>query len=153
MVQSTTFRLIITMLTAVCIPLCCCSLESLFRTCDACQGEQAAFQETHDASGDDAAATSADAAGAHERCPCESDQPKPAKKRGDGGCRCGGDKRIGTFEGKTLVPTPIAVLAYILPELAPPRPLREPSISVRSDSRAPLKPDPTLLHQHCALIV
>jgi hypothetical protein len=141
-VYTSAFRRFIALLTAVCIPLCCCSLDSLFRVCNACDGEHSGCHATHaeDCDESEPASTST-----HER--------QPAHKHDVGGCKCGNDKKIGAVEGKTQHSFQPLMLAHPLPELARSWPEPGPLVGFRPQSRGPVRPDQTLLRQHCALIV
>jgi hypothetical protein len=149
--QSSTFRWVITLLTAVCIPMCCCSVDSLFGACDSCGSGAVACHGASDEDGcHDAAET--EHAGDHDSTSL-ADHHSPTHKNHEDGCRCGSDKKIGTLEGKSQVSFQPNLLAYILPEPLPLRPLYGQLVGVRPDSRAPVRPDQSLLRQHCALIV
>jgi hypothetical protein len=146
---SGTFRWLVTVLTALCVPLCCCSFESLLQPCASFGAEDAGAQSgCHD--DDDDVAT---LAVCHPHGRQGGEQPAPQHDHKHGACTCGADNKIGTSGASSQVSFRPSVLAYVLPEpfsLQAPGGLLE---GVRPDSRAPVKPDQTLLRQHCALIV
>jgi len=149
MSRCSTFRWFITLLTAVGVSLCCCSLGPLISICKPCDSAHATCHASHH--DDDAAVTTSSIHDHPDHDPAAPDQSKPGQK--DDGCSCGGDKRVGTLEGKSQVTLQPLVLAYTLPEPAALQPLRGLLIRHWVDSQAPLKPDQSLLRQHCALIV
>jgi hypothetical protein len=147
--HGSTFRWLVTLLTAVCVPLCCCNISSLFDSCDACGGERGSGVTSHHDDDDDQAIEST----THDHNHDLAKPQAPGHHQEDDSCRCGGDKKVGTVEGKTQPTFQPLVLAYILPGTAAPQPLSGLLTGARPVSRAPFRPAQTLLRQHCALIV
>jgi hypothetical protein len=153
MSHSSPFRWLVTIVTAVFVPLCCCSLDSVLHLSGTCQG---GLCDSASAPDDD------DATGA---LPCHHDHAErhgshPASPVGDHGpghkdrgCTCGGDTKVGTVDGKAQSPVPPLTLLALLPSPARCASMSGDVSQARVDSRAPLRPAQTLLRMHCALIV
>lgn len=149
MIQGSRFRWIITVLAAVCAPLCCCSLDSLFSSCEVCESDHGACHRSCHDDGDDAGAVPP--ASHHDHSTPE--KSKPGHRHKDGGCTCGNERKISTAEGKTQVAFPPVALAYFQPA---PTAQQLPCgllIGSRPYAQAISRPAQTLLRQHCALIV
>lgn len=148
-----TFRWLVTVLTALCVPLCCCSLDSLFGDCGACGGEDAVVQNgCHDEDAQ-AGSTPGKACCHHHGSQQVADHSATHQKHKDSGCTCGSDKKIGTSGPDSKAPVPPITFAYVVPETAPLRlPIGMYSV-LRAASWSLLRPDRTLLRLHCALIV
>lgn len=151
MTHSGTFRWIVTVLTAVCVPLCCCNLDFLSRACKSCEGQPVAChgdaQRSNDHQHADDDATGLD----HHR-----DAPSPSKHEHDSkdtGCTCGGESKLGTLDAKSSVSLPPPVVLYLLPEWFDSKLLAVVSATWQADLHAPFKQAQTLLRQHCALTI
>lgn len=148
-----TFRLLVTLITAASVPLCCCSLDVLYRVCggrvDAASARCCTAKRGRPAHDHSAPLSHRDN---HEGLASHSNH-KPGQD-GPERCACGADKKIGTSSSKLPVSFPSPVLAYVLPDpdfdtLR----LNGLTAGIQPHSRGPLRPAQTLLYQHCALIV
>ena len=148
MALNSPFRWLITCVLAVAVPLCCCSVESAFRSGSACGADETQPAATgHCQGGRDLDSSGAAGNGEHgdggTKCPGHEQQ----------GCTCGGDTKTSSVEAKPLA------------KFTPALPLDFPSIQgtflaasprcglLLTDTRSPLIGVMSLLHQHCALNV
>lgn len=150
--RSSPFRLLITLLLVVSMPLCCCTFRSLGKCCP-----------SQDAAPTTSAARVASEHANHDHSHCHAvrgeadhhDVAKPCSPSDDGDtCGCGKSLTKLGIVGKPVVEIPAPAMVAILP-IADYVPVAAmPSQSARAEAAKPaLPPATSLLRLHCALTV
>lgn len=156
--RSSTFRLFITLLLAVAVPLCCCNLRMGLTACEPCDAasshatvEPVAHEHAdgngHDHESDHHASTSSKEGIEPDSSPCGPGHED------DHDCSCGKQNTLLTVAKSNLdLPTPVLVAILSFPAFADMSAL--PLFrAVERGLWVSARPPTTLLRLHCALIV
>jgi hypothetical protein len=139
-------RWLVVLLSALCLPLCCCNFRAFLQACPGCDDTPPAAHAPAPSGCHRSGSCHKHADQAHRS---DSDHQRSAPTHPD--CRCGKEPTLVSLPGKQPAAPPPVLLGHLsLPALARARPA--PPAPVRAAHSPPLRAQ-TLLRQHCALIV
>lgn len=156
--RHSTFRLFITLLLAVAVPMCCCDFRMWLTACEPCDAAKshASIEHTahehsagggHDHESDHHASTASNEGIEPSSSPCGPGHDD------DHDCTCGKQNTLLTVAKSNLdLPTPVLVAILSFPAFADSSAL-PPFRAIERGLWVSARPPTTLLRLHCALIV